>query len=194
MKFVKSILWILLIVLIILICLFAIIGIISYAVITLNRKALLFTFINELKCPGEKIMCSPPEPTNTLSWSPIIKSMYQYDIAHITLELVSRVAYNRGLVSIPEIGEIINPFIFNKLDTKDVFGVLWKNNSTLWIAFRGTNVNLAEWINNFTIAQVSLFNNPKALKLPLFMVNNPNIKIHEGFLSIFIEIQNELEG
>ena len=63
---------------------------------------------------------------------------------------------------------------------------------TIWIAFRGTGNNLQEWINNFKITQVSYDNNKNNLELPSFMVENKNIKIHDGFFIMYDEMINPI--
>ena len=155
-----------------------------------NSKAFKYAMSNQLQCPDNQVSCKPIFKQTGLPEPQVIPRNYDTDTSRFCLDLIIHVAYNQKLDNIQSLKKVAE--LNNKMDTSATFGVIWVSKNTIWIAFRGTGNNLQEWINNFKITQLSYYNNKNNLELPLFMVQNKNLKIQEGFFIVYDEIINPI--
>ena len=157
----------------------------------INSKAFKYAMTNQLKCPGNKRSCEPMLIKSGLPEPQIIPRVYDENTSKFCLDLVVHVAYNEALDDIQSLEKVVE--LNNTMDTSAIFGVIWVSKNTIWVAFRGTSGNnLQEWINNFKITQLSYDNNKNKLELPSFMVENKNIKIHEGFFIMYSDMVKQI--
>lgn len=177
-------------------CVFLLILLLAFAGLTTivslvrNSKAFKFAMSNQLQCPNNEVSCEPVFNQNGLPVPQVIPRDYDTNTSRFCLDLVIHVAYNEGLDTIQSLKKVAE--LNNTFDTSATFGVIWVSQNTIWIAFRGTGNNLQEWINNFKITQLSYYNNKNNLELPSFMVQNKDLKIHEGFFIMYDEMINPI--
>jgi hypothetical protein len=120
-------------------------------VLGVGKRALSETFSNTLHC-GKK---SCPVPIVDLNAPSQSGKTYSTLMARYCADLVARVAYG-----VHHEGTILDPKGLKRLDVlynlKDtpIFGVVWANEDTIWIAFRGTlTSDMEEWIQDFSFNQ-----------------------------------------
>lgn len=157
-----------------------------------NADAINYTLFNEIYCPGTTTCVL--EPNNTLivpssGWEYLT---YDKNIAKISLDLITRVIQNIPVVPYLENVEF-QEIYYISLDSEPFYGI-WVTANEIWLSFRGTN-SVKEWITDTKVKQLnSLQSKEKYKNTPSFMENNQDIMIHDGFLSIFSEIyENVLE-
>ena len=180
------ILFIILSLILILVLLLAITGLTTIISLMRNSKAFKYAMSNQLKCSNNKMACDPVINEFGLPEPKVIPVTYDVDTSRFCFDLIIHVAYNQGLDKIQSLTKVAE--LNNSMDTSATFGVIWVSQNTIWVAFRGTGNNLQEWINNFRITQLSYDNNKNNLDLPSFMVENKDIKIHEGFFIMYDEM------
>lgn len=168
------------------ILLLAFVGLTTIVSLARNSSAFKYAMSNQLQCPENKVSCEPIFNQSGLPQPGMISRLYDINTSRFCLDLVIHVAYNEGLDTIQSLKKVAE--LSNTMETSIMFGVIWVSKNTIWIAFRGTENNLQEWINNFKITQLSYDNNKNNLELPSFMVQNPDIKIHEGFFIMYNEM------
>ena len=175
---------------IVVVILLALAGLTTIVGLTQNSNAFKYAMSNQLRCPENTVSCEPVFNQNGLPVPQFIPTYYDTDTSRFCLDLIIHVAFSEKVGDIQSLKKVAE--LSNTMDTSATFGVIWVSEDTIWIAFRGTGNNLQEWINNFKITQVSYDNNKKNLQLPSFMVNNKDIKIHEGFFIMYDEMINPI--
>lgn len=152
------------------------------------KKALQIPIYNKLQC-GE-IYCIAQ-----IVDLPIPKQKdqtFNVQVARFLVDLIVRISrgVNETFIE-PQI--LKNELLMYDSKKNPIFGVLWSNDSIVYIAFRGT-METQEWMQNFTYRQTS-FPNDNIMKQQhaLFLNNSktsPNI--HSGFLEVYNNFRNDL--
>lgn len=74
----------------------------------------------------------------------------------------------------------------------NVFCSVWKHDDVIWITFRGTQ-SYTEGFADFKMAQVGWTKRRGTKRnLPSFMVKDPTVKVHSGFIDIYSSFQKSL--
>lgn len=171
---------------------FIIIGLLTTVTISTNTKPISYAMYNNLGCPSLTCVITPTSDLqlpNDLDYS-----VYNKTVAAICIDLISRI--EKDYPDIPETQSLTKIMDFKTKLNKKTFCCIWDSPSVVWLSFRGT-WNPYEWINNFKISQVSYETAiKKYTNVPLFMEQNRDIMVHNGFISLFDElisgIHNEL--
>jgi hypothetical protein len=116
-----------------------------------GKRALSETFSNTLHC-GKK---SCPVPIVDLNVPSHSGKTYSTLVARYCADLVARVSsgvHHEGTILDPK-GLKRLGVLYNLKDTP-IFGVVWGNDDTVWIAFRGTlTTDMEEWVQDFSFDQ-----------------------------------------
>ena len=165
-----------------------IIGLTTLITISTNTKPVSYAMYNDLGCD---IMTCNVTPSSELRVPINVDyTIYNREIATLCIDLITRL--DNDYPDIPEPKSLTHLIDFKTTLSDKNFCCIWDSPSIVWLTFRGT-WNLYEWINNFKISQVSYETSIKKYKnTPLFMKQNRDIMVHEGFISLFDELVSEI--
>uniref|UniRef100_A0A6C0LSI0 Fungal lipase-type domain-containing protein n=1 Tax=viral metagenome TaxID=1070528 RepID=A0A6C0LSI0_9ZZZZ len=165
---------------------FTLIGLLSVISFSTTTDPIKYTLYNDIKCKDLKTCDNPIDNSLCLSRT---STNFDTNSVLIALDLITRV--EKDIHETPY-GLVDKGEISNRLNDKNVFGVVWEGSDSIWVTFRGT-WNLYEWINNFKLAQVSYDDVIDKYKtVPEFMKKNKSIMVHKGFVKLYSEICNSL--
>lgn len=117
----------------------------------LGKQALEYTFFNPLHCGKNYCMV----PIVDLRAPIQSGKTYSLLVARYCADLVARVGsgVNEGKTIVDPKGLKRLGVVYNLEDTP-IFGTVWEDSETIWIAFRGTlSSNMNEWIEDFSFKQ-----------------------------------------
>lgn len=153
-----------------------------------NSKAIGMSFINNLQCP-ETTIC--PRKISDLE-IPIQKdNNYDNKVARYLVDLVARLENSVNSKLIPPKNLKKELDLYNTKENP-LFGIVWSNNDTVYIIFRGT-MSTKEFIQDLNYSQ-KVF--PKHKKISqnkaLFLSDNNAPNIHSGFLEVYNNLRQAL--
>ena len=169
-------------------CLIVIIYIIIH--VLKNTKAIEIPFYNKLQC-GE-FNC--PSPIVDLPIPSQVGTAYDKNVARYLADLSVRITSS---VNEPFKSPRILTHELDMYDSKEnpIFGVLWSNNGTAYISFRGT-LEKQEWMQNFTYEQTPFKHNNNVNQQHALFISNSTKEysagVHSGFLQVYNEFRNKL--
>jgi len=162
-------------------------------------RALKESVLNKLHC-GSKYC---PIPIADLD-IPVIKNLKTYDknVGRYCADLIARIykvdSHNGKLIHNPIIED---PRGLSRLSTltdgnTTTFGVVWQNNKTVWIAYRGT-LNFEELMFDLEygqnrITKDSIIHNTGGPLKGLFDMKNHRVGIHQGFIDAYKDVKHTL--
>jgi len=162
-----------------------------YAYIEYRRyKSVIYkTFYNTLHCGKES--CDPDIDDN-LTLPDIIGEEYNKVTARYCIDLIQRVYtnYNNYDMNSPTELKIELTVSYDKY--KNIFGVLWSTNNTLFIVFRGT-LNLEDWLKDLSYTQ-NFYIESKKNNNSQSSLSDINIaaSVHSGFYNIYSQIKQPI--
>jgi hypothetical protein len=156
----------------------------------MNKKAIEIPFYNKLQC-GE-IYC--PSPIVDLPIPSQVGTAYDKKVARYLADLSVRIssAVDESFRAPVTLTHELDLYDFKN---NPLFGVLWSNNRTAYISFRGT-LEKKEWMQNFAYEQESFTNDQKTKQQHALFFSNSDVKsspsVHSGFLQVYNNFRNDL--
>jgi hypothetical protein len=123
------------------------------------ENAIYYSFTNTLECGNEQC---PANAVYNISAIPNLSN--EIETAKYCVNLVKKITSFQGTIVDPEGLERISPLLHDEVNTQP-FGIIWKSDTILWIALRGTET-IEEMQKDLDYSQVSIGN---------------GIKVHKGF-------------
>ena len=164
-------------------------SIVAYVKFKQVKKASHYTVYNSKFC-GEETCKAKIKDYNI----PQQNKNYQKDMEKYFGNLVYRV--EQAVVDTDKPPKILKQeLVIYDIEDKSAFGIVWSNNNTVFIAFRGTAYS-EEWQQNFTY-QEEIFSQSKPQKQSqitfLRDVNTNNApNVHTGFLNIYNRFRDKI--
>jgi hypothetical protein len=166
--------------------------------VSLGKQALSYTFFNTIHC-GKKYC---PVPVVDLSVPSQSGKTYNPLVARYCADLVVRVGsgVNEGKTIVDPKGLERLGVVYNLEDTP-IFGAVWEDSETIWIAFRGTlSSNMEEWIQDFSFSQDDYVEKkPRQLAMVVKGGAARALRdtgavplIHGGFLAVYTSYKSKL--